>query len=55
MLPVAQAEADRDSEKIRSVMEFKRNNKEYIGGKVPVGYRIEGKKIVRKEVEKQIY
>ena len=32
MLSVAQAEADRDSEKIRSVMEFKRNNKEYIGG-----------------------
>lgn len=49
MLSVAQAEADRDSEKIRSVMEFKRNNKEYIGGKVPVGYRIEGKKIVKDE------
>lgn len=49
MLSVAQAEADRDSEKIRSVMGFKRNNKEYIGGKVPVGYRIEGKKIVKDE------
>lgn len=49
MLSVAQAEVDRDSEKIRSVMEFKRNNKEYIGGKVPVGYRVEGKKIVKDE------
>lgn len=49
MLSVAQAEADRDSEKIRSVMEFKRSNKEYIGGKVPIGYRVEGKKIVKDE------
>lgn len=54
MLSVAQAEADRDSEKIRSVMEFKRQNKEYIGGKVPVGYRVEGKKIVKDEKTRQI-
>ncbi len=54
MLSVAQAEADRDSEKIRSVMEFKRSNKEYIGGKVPVGYRVEGKKIVKDEKTRQI-
>lgn len=54
MLSVAQAEADRDSEKIRSVMEFKRSNKEYIGGKVPVGYRVEGKKIVKDEKTRHI-
>ncbi len=47
MLSVSQAEADRDSEKIRSVMDFKRKNKEYTGGNVPIGYRIEGKKIVK--------
>lgn len=54
MLSVAQAEADRDSEKIRSVMEFKRQNKEYIGGKVPVGYRVEGKKVVKDEETRHI-
>lgn len=54
MLSVAQAEADRDSEKIRSVMDFKRKNKEYIGGNIPVGYRVEGKKIVKDEKTRHI-
>lgn len=47
MLSVAQDEADRDSERIRSVMESKRERREPLSGHVPTGYRIEGKKIVK--------
>ena len=47
MLSVAQDEADRDSERIRTVMESKRERREPLSGHVPTGYRIEGKKIVK--------
>lgn len=47
MLSVAQDEADRDSERIRTVMEAKRERREPVSGHVPTGYRIEGKKIVK--------
>ena len=47
MLSVAQDEADRDSERIRTVMEAKRERREPLSGHVPTGYRIEGKKIVK--------
>lgn len=47
MLSVAQAEADRTSERIRAVMEFKRKNREYLGGPVPLGYMVKDKKLVK--------
>lgn len=47
MLSVAQDEADRDSERIRAVMESKRERREPCSGNVPTGYRIAGKKIVK--------
>lgn len=47
MLSVAQDEADRDSERIRTVMEAKRERREPVSGHVPTGYKIEGKKIVK--------
>lgn len=42
MLSVAQSEADRTSERIKAVMEYKRARGEYVGT-VPVGYKREGK------------
>lgn len=42
MLSVAQSEADRTSERIKSVMDYKRARGEYVGT-VPVGYKREGK------------
>ncbi len=47
LLSVAQDEADRDSERIRAVMESKRERREPCSGHVPTGYKIEGKKIVK--------
>lgn len=47
MLSVAQDEADRDSERIRTVLAAKRERREPVSGHVPTGYRIEGKKIVK--------
>lgn len=47
MLSVAQDEADRDSERIRTVMEAKRERREPVSGHVPTGYKIEGKKIIK--------
>lgn len=47
MLSVAQAEADRTSERIKAIMEFKRQNREYLGGPLPLGYIANGKKIVK--------
>ena len=47
MLSVAQDEADRDSERIRTVMAAKRERREPCSGHVPTGYRIEGKRIVK--------
>lgn len=46
MLSVAQDEADRTSERIRSVFANKVKNKEIITGKQPYAYKIDDKKIV---------
>lgn len=45
MLSVAQDEADRTGERIKFVFESKVRRGEVISGKVPLGYRIEGKKL----------
>lgn len=47
MLSVAQDEADRTSERIRAVFAAKRERKEPCTGRLPTGYKIEGKKIVK--------
>ncbi|MCI8844706.1 MAG: recombinase family protein [Oscillospiraceae bacterium] len=47
MLSVAQDEADRTSERIKAVFDGKKERKEPCTGKVPTGYRIEGKRIVK--------
>ena len=39
MLSIAQAEADRTSERIKAVNTFRRANGEYINGKAPTGYK----------------
>lgn len=44
MLSIAQAEASRTSEKIKSVMEYKREKGDYLG-QVPYGYKRDGKTI----------
>lgn len=45
MLSVAQSEADRTSERIKAVNEYRRERGDYIG-QVPVGYRREGRTLV---------
>lgn len=47
MLSVAQDEADRTSERIKAVFDAKRERKEPCTGRVPTGYKIDGKKIVK--------
>lgn len=47
MLSVAQDEADRTSERIKSVFEVKRQKLEPLTGNCPTGYMLEGKKIVK--------
>ena len=49
MLSVAQDEADRTSERIKSVFEMKREKREALTGNCPTGYRLEGKKLVKNE------
>ncbi len=46
MLSVAENESAQTSERIRSVFKTKVNQKEIISGKIPIGYKKEGKKIV---------
>lgn len=46
MLSVAQDEADRTGERIKFIFEDKVQRGEVISGKVPLGYKIEGKKMV---------
>lgn len=52
MLSVAQDEADRTSERIKAIMEVKRNKLEPLTGCCPFGYKIEGKRFV-KDPEKE--
>ena len=47
LLSIAEAEADRTSERIKVVMEAKRQKKEALSGHVPIGYKLDGKKIVK--------
>ena len=54
MLSVAQAEADRTSERIKSVNEYKRNQGHYVGGKAPTGYLIQKKDLVIDPDKKEV-
>lgn len=54
MLSVAQDEADRTGERIKAVFENKIMKQEPISGKVPLGYRIDGKKLVVDEEKADI-
>lgn len=47
MLSVAQDEADRTSERIKAVMEMKRNKLEPLTGACPPGYKIDGKRFIK--------
>ena len=47
MLSVAQDEADRTSERIKAVFEMKRQKLEPVSGRLPLGYMISDKKIVK--------
>ncbi len=47
MLSVAQAEADRTSERIKDVMKYKKQRKEYVGGPIVLGYAVKDKKFVK--------
>ena len=49
MLSVAENEADRTSERIKSVFEHKVNLGQAINGAVPLGFRIEGKRFAHSE------
>lgn len=49
MLSVAQDEADRTSERIKAVFANKKAKNEPVSGRIPKGYRIEGKKVVLDE------
>ena len=46
MLSVAQSEADRTSERIKAVNEYRRSQGAFVGGVAPIGYKIENKALV---------
>lgn len=46
MLSVAQAEADRTSERTRDSVEYRRAQGNFLGGRPPLGYKLENKKLV---------
>lgn len=55
MLSVAQDEADRTSERIKVVFDSKKERKEPCTGRLPTGYKLEGKKMVKDpETEGQV-
>lgn len=47
MLSVAQAEADRTSERLKEIMKYKKQRKEYVGGPIVIGYAVKDKKFVK--------
>lgn len=53
MLSVAQAEADRTSERIKAVNEFRRANGQYTSGTAPYGYKVVNSKVVIDEEKKE--
>lgn len=53
MLSVAENESAQTSERIKSVFKTKLQNKEIVSGKIPIGYKKEGKKLVIDEDKKQ--
>lgn len=53
MLSVAQDEADRTSERIKAVMEVKRNKLEPLTGTCPPGYKIDGKRFIKDPVKEE--
>ena len=53
LLAVAQDEADRTSERIKSVFEMKREKREALTGNCPTGFRLEGKKLVKDEATQE--
>lgn len=52
MLSVSQNEADRTSERIKTVFEYKKRHKKAISGSVPFGYMIDDEKNVIKDPDK---
>ena len=54
MLSVAENESAQTSERIRSVFKTKVENKEIIAGKIPIGLKKDGKKLIIDEEKKQI-
>ena len=46
MMSIAQFEAENTSQRIKAVMEYKVSQGEAVTGKVPIGYRIQGKHLV---------
>lgn len=54
MLSVAENESAQTSERIRSVFKTKVENKEIIAGKIPIGLKKDGKKLIIDENKKQI-
>ena len=54
MLSVAENESAQTSERIRSVFKTKLESKELVSGKIPLGLKREGKKLVVDETKKQI-
>jgi DNA invertase Pin-like site-specific DNA recombinase len=53
MLSVAENESAQTSERIKSVFKTKLQNKEIVSGKIPIGYKKDGKKLVIDEDKKQ--
>jgi DNA invertase Pin-like site-specific DNA recombinase len=52
MLSIAQAEAQRTSERIKAVNEYKRETGKFVGGRAPWGYLNKGSTLVKDETEK---
>lgn len=46
MLSVAQAEADRTSERTKDAVAYRRKNGDFLGGRTPAGYKRENKKLI---------
>ncbi|MDD3238888.1 MAG: recombinase family protein [Lachnospira sp.] len=54
MLSVAQAEADRTSERTRDSVEYRRAQGNFLGGRPPLGYKLINKKLVIDETKRDV-